>query len=530
MAAWRWTGPPCWARPCAPRLALPTYAVPAPAVLAADAAAGAGDVAARWASVPADHPLLGAAVSLADGDGVLLTGRLSLSLQPWLADHAVSGSVLLPGTAFVELAVHAGDQVGCDLVEELTLQTPLVLPEQGGVQVQVWVGDPDEDGRRPVNVYSRIEGAAGFVDPARHRCAQPRRPAGPRPGWRRGHRPVRRPVAVDGLYERLAGGGYGYGPVFQGLRAVWQSGADVLRRGGAARAGHAADGFGVHPAVLDAALHPIAVTGLAGDGAAVVLPFAWSGVRLHATGARVLRVRLSPTDDGGVAVAGVRHRRAAGADRRVVGAAAGDRRPAGRRDPGRGASRCSRWTGCRCPDRRDTGHRELAWAWHGRVAGGAARGGGGRAPGPGPGGRGCRGRARGERAGAGMAAGVAGRSGRGRLRLVVATRGATDGTDLAAAAVWGLVRSAQSEHPDRFILLDLDGDTDRGSEPDGELDGGWARSWRRCWPAANRRSRSGLVCSTPGGWCGPVPAGWPCPARTGRRGGSTCPSRAAWTT
>ncbi|WP_148710041.1 hypothetical protein [Micromonospora sp. M71_S20] len=44
------------------------------------------------------------------------------------------------------------------------------------------------------------------------------------------------------------------------------------------------------------------------------------------------------------------------------------------------------------------------------------------------------------------------------------TRGATDGSDLAAAAVWGLVRSAQSEHPNRFILLDLDDDTDRGGE------------------------------------------------------------------
>ena len=90
-----------------------------------------------------------------------MTGRLSLSAQPWLADHVVLGSVLLAGTAFVELVMYAGDQVGCALVEELTLQTPLVLPEQGGVQVQVWVGDSDQDGRRPVNVYSRPEGAEG---------------------------------------------------------------------------------------------------------------------------------------------------------------------------------------------------------------------------------------------------------------------------------------------------------------------------------------------------------------------------------
>ncbi|MGW3078797.1 type I polyketide synthase, partial [Kitasatospora sp. NPDC001132] len=106
----------------------------------------------------ADHPLLGAAVSLADADGVLFTGRLSLQSHAWLADHAVLGSVILPGTAFVELAVRAGDQVGCSLVEELTLEAPLVLPESGGVQVQVRVGEPDGEGRRSVTVHSRAEG------------------------------------------------------------------------------------------------------------------------------------------------------------------------------------------------------------------------------------------------------------------------------------------------------------------------------------------------------------------------------------
>ena len=54
---------------------------------------------------PPDHPLLGAAVELADADGVLFTGRLSLHTHPWLADHVVRGRILLPGTAFVELAL-----------------------------------------------------------------------------------------------------------------------------------------------------------------------------------------------------------------------------------------------------------------------------------------------------------------------------------------------------------------------------------------------------------------------------------------
>ncbi|WP_159073754.1 type I polyketide synthase, partial [Streptomyces sp. RTd22] len=83
----------------------------------------------------AGHPLLGASVAVAGSDAVLLTSRLSVRSHPWLADHVVAGSVLVPGTAFVELAVQAGDQVGCDRVEELTLQAPLVLPEDGAVQV-----------------------------------------------------------------------------------------------------------------------------------------------------------------------------------------------------------------------------------------------------------------------------------------------------------------------------------------------------------------------------------------------------------
>ncbi|MBQ6641298.1 MAG: acyltransferase domain-containing protein, partial [Saccharopolyspora sp.] len=181
---------------------------------------GSGDV--RSAGLgAAHHPLLAAAVSLADSDGVLLTGRLSVQSHPWLAEHAIRGEVLLPGTAFVELAIRAGDEVGCDAVDELTLAAPLVLPAQGGVQVQVWLGGPDETGRRPLSLYSRPEGdeelpwtqhATGALtgsdadSPAEFAAAWP--PAGAQP------------VALDGHYERLAADGFGYGPAFRGLRAA----------------------------------------------------------------------------------------------------------------------------------------------------------------------------------------------------------------------------------------------------------------------------------------------------------------------
>ncbi|MFI1622503.1 beta-ketoacyl synthase N-terminal-like domain-containing protein, partial [Streptomyces lydicus] len=101
------------------------------------------------------HPLLGAAVEVAGSDEVLFTGRLSLESHPWLADHAVAGTVLLPGTAFVELAVRAGDEVGCGLVEELALEAPLIVPERGGVALQLGLGAADDSGRRTLTLHSR---------------------------------------------------------------------------------------------------------------------------------------------------------------------------------------------------------------------------------------------------------------------------------------------------------------------------------------------------------------------------------------
>uniref|UniRef100_UPI0039788E5C type I polyketide synthase n=1 Tax=Amycolatopsis sp. lyj-109 TaxID=2789287 RepID=UPI0039788E5C len=106
-----------------------------------------------------EHPLLGAAVELAGDEGIVLSGRLSLETHPWLAGHALSGTVLLPGTALLELVVQAGDQAGCDVVDELTFAAPLVLPARGAVTVQVSAGPASADGRRPITVSSRPAGA-----------------------------------------------------------------------------------------------------------------------------------------------------------------------------------------------------------------------------------------------------------------------------------------------------------------------------------------------------------------------------------
>ncbi|RKT54477.1 acyl transferase domain-containing protein [Saccharothrix australiensis] len=249
-----------------------------------DARPGVGDVSAAGLD-PADHPLLGAVVSVPGTGGVVLTGRLSLADQPWLADHLVGGSALLPGTAFADLAVAAGDQVGCGALADLTLRAPLVLPEHGSVWLRVVVGDGDP---RTVDVHARTDDSEWVC----HASGTLTTPGAPPAGF---DRPAdAEPVDLDGYYDALAGLGLEYGPVFRGLRAAWRHGGDVYAE---VALPVEPDGFGLHPALLDAALHAIGLGDAAGGG----LPFAWRGVALWASGAAALRVRLSPVA-GGVAV------------------------------------------------------------------------------------------------------------------------------------------------------------------------------------------------------------------------------------
>ena len=242
----------------------------------------------------AGHPLLGAVVALPGSDSVVLTGRLSVQTQPWLADHVVKGSILLPGTAFLELAIRAGDQVGHPTVEELTLEAPLVLPQDGGIALHVVVGPMGAD-RRSVTVYSRSENTPEEQDWTRHATgvltARRRSEPSGLTEW-----PPAGAVEIDvvGAYERLGARGYGYGPAFQGLRAGWRRGDEIFAEVALpATETQSAASFGLHPALLDAAMHADLLTD--GEGA-TLLPFVWNGVTLHAVGASVLRVRITRLD------------------------------------------------------------------------------------------------------------------------------------------------------------------------------------------------------------------------------------------
>ncbi|WP_432046672.1 SDR family NAD(P)-dependent oxidoreductase, partial [Streptomyces asiaticus] len=261
-----------------------------------------GDVAAVGLG-RAEHPLLGASAELPSADGMLFTGRLALSTHPWLADHTIMDTVLLPGTAFVELAVRAGDQVGCAVLEELTLEAPLALPEDGGVQLRLWVGAADDTGRRPLELHSRAEHLSAEEPWTRHASGVLASGGAPEASFELSAWPPAdaAEVEVGDRYAELRDVGFAYGPAFQGLRKAWRRDGEVfaevaLDEGTAEEAA----AFGLHPALLDAALHALGLAGLGGTETEGRLPFAWTGVSLYASGAATLRVRMAAVGADGV--------------------------------------------------------------------------------------------------------------------------------------------------------------------------------------------------------------------------------------
>ncbi|MFC4376035.1 SDR family NAD(P)-dependent oxidoreductase [Nocardia halotolerans] len=273
------------------RVSLPTYAFDHARYWAIGE--NLGDIA-ELGLAPTAHPLLAGELRPAAGSKWLWTGSWSTARQAWLADHAVFGEVLVSGTTMVELAAVAGARVGCPVVSELMLEAPLVVAEDGVVAVQLAVDGPDADGRHEFTLHAMPGQDGQWV---RHASAVlvAATDSPPDAQWAGTWPPPNaQEVDVEGWYDALAARGFGYGPAFQGLRAMWRSGTDIFAE---IRTSASTAGYAVHPALLDAAFH----AGLrdteptrADHPAGVVLPFVWSDVWLRAdAGApETLRVRL----------------------------------------------------------------------------------------------------------------------------------------------------------------------------------------------------------------------------------------------
>ncbi len=465
------------------RVELPTYAFQRRRFWLPGELVGSRDVG-GLGLVGAEHGLLGAVVGRPDSGGVVLTGRLSTVAQPWLADHAVAGSVLFPGAGFVELVLRAGDEVGCSVVEELTLSAPLVLPAAREVRVQVVAGAAADSGRRAVSVYSSGIGSdSAWVLHAEGELS----PGSMEPPTDLSVWPPVGATAVDVAagYARLAARGYEYGPAFRGLQAMWRRGSEVFAEVAVPQAvGTQVGGFGIHPVLLDAALHAL---GLDDERAQTMLPFSWQGVSLHAAGASRARVRVAPAgagaasveiaDAAGLPVLSVRsltmrpvsagQLAAAAAPAAVAeGLLAVTWSPVSLGDNGISDGLIVWELGAAGPDVlasvRAATHEVLGvlQSWLG-----------------------------------GDEPGV----------LAVLTRGAAapageEVSDLAGAAVWGLVRSAQAEHPGRVVLVDSDGSVEVGKaigcgEPQLVIRGGVVHAARLA-PV----DRGSVLTLPPGGW------------------------------
>ena len=310
----------------AKRVGLPTYAFQRERYWLGASGLGMGD-ASSIGMVSADHPMLGAAVGLADDRGWLFTGRFSLETHPWLADHAVMGAILLPGTAFLEMALHAGGQLGCEHLPELTLEAPLVLPEQGAVVLQVAVGELDESGQRVVSIHSHPQQGVSDVPGQEHQWTSHASGVLSVGGASlREQSAVGRhlsilaggvwppvdavEVAVGDFYDRLGWVGVGLWASFQGLTAAWRRGDEIFAEVVLpAQEREWAGRSGVHPALFDAALHAAGLLALNRDGdgsegadGGVPLPFSWREVSVAAVGASSLRVYLASAGDDAISL------------------------------------------------------------------------------------------------------------------------------------------------------------------------------------------------------------------------------------
>jgi polyketide synthase 12 len=448
------------------------------------------DVTSAGLSAPG-HPLLSAVVEHPGTDEVVFTDLWSLRTHDWIADHTVFGAVVVPATAYLDLALSAGEHVGCGTVEELTLAVPLIMPDTGDVRVRVVVGAADETGRRSLEVYARpgedgpaesgwTRHAAGTLSPDTPAAGAEEGPAlaaWPPAGAER--------IGIEDLYDSFTDAGFDYGPAFRGLREVWRRGDDLFALATLPESAEAAGaGFTLHPALMDTVLHAAVAGGAVPvTGGQGWMPFSWSGV--HAPGAcgATVRVRLHAATEGVVSLTLADER-----GRRVAHVEALTFRPASAEQVHGGQQRSlyePQWR----PARQGEGEtRRGTWDVLGAKDGQAARLAAagdervtlhesldevlaGQAPGhlvlclddivtdgPDP----LTAAAHADKHVLALLQRFLAEEPLADSTLVVLTRLAQDtGTgesveSLPGASVWGLVRSAQTEHPGRFRLLDID--------------------------------------------------------------------------
>ncbi|MFE1167107.1 SDR family NAD(P)-dependent oxidoreductase [Nocardiopsis sp. NPDC058789] len=411
-----------------------------------------------------DHPLIGAWTTIGTTGQTLFTGRLDSGRVPWLSEHTVSGRAILPGTATVELLLRVGRLCDRPEIVELTLTHPLELdPDGPGLPIQVVVEPSELRGTRAFQLLSSADGrtwtshAEGLLGPATRTPAPVLVPPGAEASE----------LALSAVYPLFEALGLQYGPSFRGLREVRTLGSRTWAEVGPdALPADAAALTGPHPVLLDSGLQSLLLQETGSDASRLLMPFEWGGVRRYGDRApERVRVQLTRTGDDTYEVLVVDPEGAPvlSVDSLTVREAAS----AVRAD--RDALFHLEWEEVSAPDAAVTAD-PGTWA----VSGGAALGidrrpeDGDEAPAVVVVDEGRTGGAAPERTherllGTASLRGWVEDERYTTTRFVVLTRGAVrlpgdtePSMDPSGAALWGLVATAETENPGRFLLLDAD--------------------------------------------------------------------------
>ncbi|MER6632968.1 SDR family NAD(P)-dependent oxidoreductase [Streptomyces sp. NPDC000987] len=410
------------------------------------------------------HPFLGALVPDPESDALTLTGRLSLTDHPWLADHTINGHTLFPGTGFLELALQAAHHTHTTHLHELLITTPLHLTHHHPTHLQINITPSDPQGHRTLRIHSRPHNhptwthhATATLHPHTPTTTDTDTATATATAWPPPHAT---PIDTHHLYEHLRQHGYHYGPAFQGLHTAWRHGNDIYADVTLPKPTDPSP-YTIHPALLDACMHAVLAEDSERRQGQVLLPYVWSGVTSYASGASAVRVRVSPAGPDGFTVAVAdRSGQPVLSVSAVTGRPVSADQPAAGRESDGGLLQVVDWQ----PVRADAPVEITAWE---------------DLPADGP-------MPRVVVLRAGTAAGEVPDAVRANLaavlgavqrwladaryadsRLVVTTRravavGPDEDVDVAHAPVWGLVRAAQAENPGRIQLLD----TGTGTEPE----------------------------------------------------------------
>lgn len=217
------------------------------------------------------HPLLGSAIELA---GIENEKRFEGFIEPdspaWLPDHEVMNNVVVPGSAYVEMAIEAAERKP---ITDLVFEQPLQPHARTALQTVIRKENPGNGDHssqsESIATFSRGRDAKSWV---RHfHC-------------KIDDRALSRPEKIDrnaiedlcteasgsdAFYEKMSAIGLNYGSAFRAIQDIKYSDSIVLSK---LQAEGDVRGYNVAPTILDAALHSLAVGLLHGDDDSLFLP------------------------------------------------------------------------------------------------------------------------------------------------------------------------------------------------------------------------------------------------------------------